>query len=97
MDSRGESSRVWTDCPCIINVMAMTKDQFELLAKLLRSKEPVTTGARLVLLDGVHNAEAARSAGVTPQSVHRAAKRFGELHEEICGTYDKSASSAARR
>lgn len=34
---------------CIINAMTMTKQQFDLLARLMRSKEPVTTGAKLVL------------------------------------------------
>ena len=77
--------------------MTMTNQQFELLARLLRSKEPVTTGARLVLLHDVPNAEAARTAGVTAQSVHRAAKRFAELHEEIFSTYKKSLASSAGR
>lgn len=77
--------------------MAITQPQFELLARLLKSKEPVTTGARLVLLDGVPNAEAARLAGTTPQSVHRSAKRFVELNEEIISTYKKALASTSRR
>lgn len=81
----------------IITVMKMTPQQFDLLAQLLRSKEPVTTGARLVLLHGVPNAEAARTAGATPQSVHRAAKRFDELHGEILTTYKKALASSAGR
>ena len=80
-----------------INVMTMTQQQFELLARLLRSKEPVTTGARLVLLYGMPNAEAARTAGVTAQSVHRAAKRFSELYAEIFSVYKKSLASSAGR
>jgi len=77
--------------------MTMTQQQFDLLARLLRSKEPVTTGARLVLLHHVPNAEAARTAGATAQSVHRAAKRFSELHEEIFTTYKKALVSSAGR
>lgn len=81
----------------IIVCMTMTLQQFELLARLLRSKEPVTTGVRLVLLHKVPNAEAARTAGATPQSVHRAAKRFVELHDEICATYKKTLASSSGR
>lgn len=82
---------------CIINAMTMTKQQFDLLARLMRSKEPVTTGAKLVLLGGVSNAEAAWTAGVTPQSVHRAVKRFAALHEEISRSYAKVSAQAAKR
>jgi hypothetical protein len=78
-------------------MMTMTKQQFDFLARLLKSKEPVTTGARLVLLHGVPNADAARTAGATPQSVHRSAKRFAELHEEILATYKRSLVSSAGR
>ena len=80
-----------------IIAMTMTLQQFDLLARLLRSKEPVTTGAKHVLLHNVANAEAARTTGATAQSVHRAAKRFSELHEEIFTTYKKSLESSARR
>lgn len=65
----------------------MTEKQFDLLARLLRSKEPVTTGAKMVLLQGVSNAEAARQTDKAPQSVHRAVKRFLETHEDILKVY----------
>ena len=100
---RGCAGEVGTHCcqgdirPRIIIAMTMTQQQFELLARLLRSKEPVTTGARLVLLHNVPNAEAARTVGVTAQSVHRAAKRFTVLHHEILKTYKKVLASSSGR
>lgn len=77
--------------------MTMTAQEFELVAKLLKSKEPVTAGVRLVLLRNVPNAEAARAVGSTPQSVHRAAKRFRELHAEIVAAFTKRIASSASR
>ena len=67
--------------------MTMTAKQFELLAKLLQSKEPVKSGARLVLLHNLPNVEAARIAGSTPQSVHRSVKRFIEVKDEVCKVF----------
>lgn len=68
----------------------MTKKEFDLIARLLKSKEPVITAVRSVLFDGVKNAEAARSVGATPQAVHRSTKRFLALHKEICSAFKKS-------
>ncbi|MEK8034196.1 TrfB-related DNA-binding protein [Ideonella sp. DXS29W] len=67
--------------------MKMTEAQFDCIAELIRSKDPARQGARLVLLHDVPNAEAARSVGVTPQSVHRATKRFVEVHERLRRLY----------
>jgi hypothetical protein len=61
----------------------MTSSEFNLIARLLKSKEPTISAVRLVLLKGVANAEAARIAGCTPQSAHRSAKRFMALHADI--------------
>jgi hypothetical protein len=68
----------------------MTKSEFELIARLLRSKEPVITAVQMVIFDQVDNADAARSVGVTPQAVHRSAKRFLAMHKEICAAFKKS-------
>lgn len=61
----------------------VTKEQFDLLAKLLKSRGPVLTGVELVLFHNQTNAEAAREAGCTPQALHRSTKRFLELHQEL--------------
>ncbi len=68
----------------------MTKQEFVLVARLLKSKEPVISGVELVIFDDVTNAEAARLVGVTPQAVHRSTKRFLALHKEIVETFKKS-------
>lgn len=65
----------------------MNQQKFELLATLLRSKEPVTTAARLVLLDNVPNIDAASLAGVYPQSSSRAVKSFRDLDQRIEAIY----------
>jgi hypothetical protein len=81
----------------MIVAMTMTNAEFELIARLLKSKEPVTSGARLVILRNVPNAEAARAVGATPQSVHRSVKRVLEVHDEIAKTFSKSLSSSCSR
>lgn len=67
--------------------MTMTEMQFDFLARVLRCKDPARQGAKLVLVHGVPNAEAARSVQAAPQSVHRAAKRIAEEHEEAKRLY----------
>lgn len=54
----------------------MTNVQFQALAQLLRLRgSKATDAARMVLVDGVSQADAARSTGLTPQAVHNAVKR----------------------
>lgn len=65
----------------------MTKSEFSLIARLLRSKDPVISAVRMVIFDNVDNAEAARAVGATPQAVHRSTKRFIALHKEICEAF----------
>jgi hypothetical protein len=68
----------------------MTRQEFELIARLLKSKEPVISAVGLVLFNGMPNADAARAVSCTPQAVHRSTKRFLALHKEICATFKKS-------
>lgn len=65
----------------------MTSEQFEVLANLMRSREPAKTAARLVLVDGMAGVEAARQAGVTPQSVSNAVGRYRAADLAIRGAY----------
>jgi hypothetical protein len=78
-------------------ILCMTTSEFDLIAHLLRSKDPALAGARLVLLHQVPNADAARTVGATPQAVHRSAKRFQALYNEITRTFKKSLVSSASR
>ena len=51
----------------------MNAAQFEALAELLRMREGASrSAARLVLVDGIAPAEAARQVGTTPQAVNSA-------------------------
>lgn len=50
----------------------MTPAQFDLVAELLRSRDPVRSAARLVLIDGASTTSAAGHAGVSSQSVSNA-------------------------
>lgn len=54
----------------------MTSDQFAALAELLRLRDgPAQEAARLVLVDGLKPADAARATKVTPQAAGQAVKR----------------------
>ncbi len=54
----------------------MAPDQFQALAQLLRLRTgPAQDAARMVLVDGVSQADAARATGLTPQAVHNSVKR----------------------
>ena len=51
----------------------ITSEQFDALAELLRLQSGVRReAARLVLVNGIRAADAARQAGTTPQTVHSA-------------------------
>ncbi len=58
----------------------MTSAQFDALARLLRLSPGSTSRelARLVLVDGLTQAEAATRLGATPQAVHNAVQRVRE-------------------
>lgn len=72
----------------------LTLAQFELVAKLLQTKEPSRTAARLVLVDGMTVTAAAAQAGVLQPSASRAVKRCREAHAEILTAYANSKTNA---
>ena len=54
----------------------MTAEQFAALATLTQMRAgPAQDAARLVLVDGITQAEAARRTGLSPQGVHNAVTR----------------------
>lgn len=54
----------------------VTPEQFAALAELLRLRAGLAQdAARMVLVDGVSQADAARATGLTQQAVHNAVKR----------------------
>jgi transposase len=65
----------------------LTSTQFDLLARLLQSKEPARSGARLVLVEGKSNPEAYTMAGISPQSLSNTLGRYRKAHADICQAY----------
>lgn len=65
----------------------MTQIQFVVVADLLRSREPVRTAARLVLVEGVANKIAAEIAGMQPNAVSNALGRYRNAHKKLLLAY----------
>lgn len=68
-------------------VPEITPEQFEVVARLLKTKEPVRTAARMVLLHGEKTTVAAALTGIHQPSVSRAACRIRREHEAIVKAY----------
>ena len=73
----------------------MTPAQFHAVAELIGSRDPARAAARLVLVEGVHPAEAAERAGVSRTSAYNAAARVRRAHELVQAAY--SPPERARR
>lgn len=65
----------------------LTLAQFEVIAKLLRSKEPAATAAKLVLVDGLAVKDVVLKTGMSQPSVSQAAKRYRDAHDLILTGY----------
>lgn len=65
----------------------MTPAQFYAVAQSIRSREPVRTAARLVLVDGMRPVDAARQAGVSSQSCHNTVARVRAAHRMMIDAY----------
>ena len=61
----------------------MTAEQFELLAKLLRSRGASREGCRLVLVDGMRQCDAARQLDVAPVLIAVALRHYRDAYAEI--------------
>lgn len=64
--------------------------EFAVIAKLIRSREPVKTAAMLVLVDGMSGLDAAAHTGVSPASVSNTVTRFRYADSEIRRAYQMS-------
>lgn len=65
----------------------MTQAQFEVVAELLRSREPVRTAVQMVLVEGSAAKEAADATGLAPQSVTNALRRYRNAHKKLRFAY----------
>lgn len=63
--------------------LTMNEAQFEVLAKLLRSRDPARTAARLVLLEDKSVTEAVAETGMSQPGVSQAVRRYREAFELI--------------
>lgn len=67
----------------------MTPEEFDVVAELLRSRDPARAAARLVLIEGATTSVAAAHCGVSSQSVSNAIARFKTADEKISAAYKK--------
>lgn len=65
----------------------MTLAQFQAVADLLRSREPVRTAAKMVLVDERSTKEAADATSLAPQGVSNALRRYRNAHVKLCDAY----------
>lgn len=68
----------------------MTPAQFDVVAELLRSRDPARAAARLVLIEGASTTAAAAQCAVSSQSVSNAVARFKVADQKISTAYQKS-------
>lgn len=65
----------------------MTAAEFDVVAELLRSRDPARAAARLVLIEGATTTAAAEHYGLSSQSVSNAIARFKAADEKIIAAY----------
>lgn len=67
----------------------MTLEQLETLAKLMRGdkKSLAFQSAKLVLVDGMSQVDAAKQLGTRPNTVNNGVSRYRAAHEEIKKVY----------
>ncbi|MDI4654574.1 MULTISPECIES: hypothetical protein [Pseudoalteromonas] len=67
----------------------MTLEQLETLVKLMRGdmNSLAVQSAKLVLVDGLSQAEAATKLGTKPNTVNNGVKRYSEANQEIKKVY----------
>ena len=65
----------------------LTEMQFLVLAKLMRSREPVKTAAHLVLVGGEPIKRAVEATGMYQSSVSKTVGRYRAIHKLICEGY----------
>ena len=68
----------------------MTPAQFYAVAQSIRSREPVRTAARLVLVDGATVPDAAETVGVSRPSAHNCIARILAAHRLMLDAYKGS-------
>lgn len=65
----------------------MTAPQLDVVAELLRSRDPVRAAACLALVEGKSNPEVSETTGMSPQAVSNALTRYRVAHHKILAAY----------
>ena len=65
----------------------MTQAQFDVVAELLRSREPVKSAVCLVMVGGGTAKEAADQLSLVPQAVNNAVRRYRNAHKKLLSAY----------
>ncbi len=68
----------------------LTKKEFDLIASLIRSREPARTAAYLVLVRGKSNPDAMAATALSAASVSNVLTRYRHAHERIRKVYAKT-------
>lgn len=74
-----------------VDLTLITSGQYDVLIKLMRgdTKSPASRAARLVLVDGISQADAMRETGASRTTVHLTVKRYSEAYELIKSAFMK--------
>lgn len=74
-----------------VDLTLITSGQYDVLIKLMRgdTKSPASRAARLVLVDGISQADAMRETGASRTTVHLTVKRYTEAYELIKSAFMK--------
>lgn len=65
----------------------LTPAQFHAIAELTIRRDATRVAARLILVDGVHPAQAAEQAGISRESAYNAAARIRRAHKLVADAY----------
>lgn len=65
----------------------MTPEQFDVIARLTRAREPARIAARRVLVDGISQVEAAREVGMSASALGNSVRRYREFDALIRSAY----------
>lgn len=74
----------------------LTDQEFEIISTLLQSRGPVRVAARMVLVEGQRQVDAAKSVGVLPPSLSRTIRLCRETHDFILSGYDRRQDAPSR-
>lgn len=70
-----------------MNPSLLAPEQFDVLARLTRAREPARLAARRVLVDGISQADAAREYGMSASALGNSVRRYREFDALVRAAY----------